>query len=70
MPTDLIKKFWAAQHDRGERSTPVWALVSLSGKYPMGYIKGWSVNKRSMERRREAEWNPENWKVEKICPQT
>jgi len=41
----LIVKFWRSQESRGEKMRPVWAIVSLGGVQPEGYIQGWSVSK-------------------------
>lgn len=58
--TGLMHDFWTFNPHK-----PLWAMVSVGGEQPVGYVKGWSVSKREMHCRRLSEWHPENWKL--VC---
>lgn len=50
-----LRRFWQHQQARGDRLTPVYALVAGPGSdQPSGYCMGWSVNKRAAQRQAAA----------------
>lgn len=57
---DFMRGFWMFNPHK-----PLWAMVSVGGEQPVGYIKSWSMSKREMARLIKRQWHPENWKL--VC---
>lgn len=64
----LIVKYWQAAIERGETPRPVWAVVSMGGEQPVGYIIGWSVSKRRAQRDLIKRWDVDRWRLVRMVP--
>ena len=64
----LIIKFWKNCLADGRKLRPIWALVSLGGEQPEGYISGWSISKRAAEQMLNQKLSAEHWRLVRIVP--
>jgi hypothetical protein len=68
-PTELMLRFWRHQSARGDKRTPVWAVIAGEGAdQPEGYCAGWSVNRKAAER--EAAKHEPPYTVVRVNPPT